>query len=261
MFRSLQRRFRPQVERLETRVVPCNTPPTIKPIDDTVYAFSTITLASEVYLAEANDADGDVLTFSATGLPPNLAMDSYTARVHGFVDGSMFPPEEEIPEDQYREYAVQVRVFDGTDSAETTSFLQVQRGGSEASVSIIPPGGFNGTIPRNGARVTFGFEVTMTGTANSSRELRWSVVEPDGIWPNTDDELYHERSITIEFNNLGFGRVTGSFDLFANASFQVTGDDDTSGENPCDPIYVLIETPIGWDLGWSNSLSVQVAAQ
>ena len=53
----------------------------------------------------ATDADGDTLTYSATGLPPGLSINPTTGRITGT-----------LPQTSQGIYAVSVSVFDGTDS-------------------------------------------------------------------------------------------------------------------------------------------------
>ncbi len=85
------------------RTPPVNTPPVLDPIGDQLSApGATISLATS-----ASDADGDVLTFAATGLPAGLDIDENTGEISGAVDagaGAGSP------------YVVTVTVDDGEDS-------------------------------------------------------------------------------------------------------------------------------------------------
>ncbi len=56
-------------------------------------------------LIGATDANGDTLTFSATGLPPGLSINPSTGRITGT-----------LPQNSQGVYAISVSVFDGTDS-------------------------------------------------------------------------------------------------------------------------------------------------
>jgi hypothetical protein len=84
----------------------------------------------------ANDPDGDTLTYSATGLPPNLSISSGTGLISGTLTNSA---------DASSPYSTTVTASDGTNTASQTFHWTV------AHLSIINPGN---QVTRQGSTVT-----------------------------------------------------------------------------------------------------------
>ncbi|MCS7168919.1 MAG: hypothetical protein RMI91_15120 [Gemmatales bacterium] len=133
---------------------------------------------------EAFDPDGDMLIFSAEGLPEGFHMTTL-GRIVGEHVGEG-PADWALP--------IRIRASDGED---TSTFVALFLTAQVVNVSIIPPVGFRGQLA-NDRPTFFGLRLDVIGPINQDASVKWSVYA-DRPW-NPDVLLQDTLASTISFH-------------------------------------------------------------
>jgi len=229
-------------------VFEANDPPSFTSVPGDQMVRPTETVEAQV---QAEDPDGDPVTFSLTEAPEGASIDSTSGQF-------TFTP---TPAQAGSTFTIGVEASDGIQAADTSFAVavgEIERG----PISVNVDQSFEDATDQNNYRlvalpgqVNLGIETTLTGEPGESND--WRVFWDDGSSTTQEGLVEFDGSSTFNFQSGRGFWVLSRNNWAVNQEFQpVALDDAANASIPLHEGWNIISNPLGKDVSWASVQSV-----